>query len=332
MNIVKSLFSGVALCLLATQLLPLNSLLETAPFISSLSAQEAPEEHEADSHHEKGGESVHEHGHEESHSTVISASAARAAGVAVTQAGPGVIARTVTAYGRLAVGPEQISHVRARFTGIIREVNATLGETVEAGRQLAQVQSNESLSSYAITAPISGTVLERHANAGEVTQDQVLFTIVDFNGLWAELQIFSRSQPGVAIGQPVHMMIHNKRIDAQVDQLIPALDRPYLTARVNLANANARLMPGELVSAEIEVSRQSRALVIPRQALQTLEGQSGVFVKQGDEYRFSPVQTGAEDHRNVEIISGLEQGDSYVSENSYLIKADIQKSQAEHSH
>jgi Na+-transporting methylmalonyl-CoA/oxaloacetate decarboxylase gamma subunit len=50
MNIVKSLFSGVALCLLATQLLLLNPLLGTAPFISSLSAQEAPEEHEADSH------------------------------------------------------------------------------------------------------------------------------------------------------------------------------------------------------------------------------------------------------------------------------------------
>lgn len=326
MNIFKSLLSGVALCFLATH------FLWTSSFITLLNAQEIPAEHAEDAHHESDGENGHEHGHEESHSTSISASAAQAAGVTVALAGPGVIAQTVTAYGRLAVGPEQISHVRARFTGIIREVNATLGETVEAGRQLAQVQSNESLSSYAITAPISGTVLERHANAGEVTQDQVLFTIVDFDGLWAELQIFSRSQSGVAIGQPVHMMINDERIDAQVDQLIPALDRPYLTARVNLANANAQLMPGELVSADIEVSRQSRPLVIPRQALQTMEGQSGVFLQQGDDYRFSPVQTGVEDHRNIEIISGLEPGDSYVSENSYLIKADIQKSQAEHSH
>lgn len=285
-----------------------------------------------ESEHEHNNDVAHAESDTELHETSIPADAAQQAGILVSQAGPGVIAQTVTAYGRLAVGPEQISHVRARFSGIIREVNATLGEPVEAGRQLAEIQSNESLSSYAITAPINGVVLERHANAGEVTQDQVLFTIVDFDGLWAELQIFPRSQPGVQVGQPVSVQVNGHAVTAVVDQLLPSLDRPYLVARVSLADSPLPLMPGELVSADIQISREQKALVIPRQALQTMEAETGVFIQSGEDYRFVPLEIGDQDTVNAEVLSGLQAGDSYVSANSFLIKADIEKSQAEHSH
>ncbi|WP_339868031.1 efflux RND transporter periplasmic adaptor subunit [Pseudohongiella nitratireducens] len=316
MNIRKNRFIGVV------------ALVIVALFSIATVAQEHNDsEHE---HSESGHDT--DSAHAEAHETTISAQAARQAGIEVSQAGPGVISQTVTAYGRLAVGPEQISHVRARFTGIIREVNATLGEQVEAGRQLAEIQSNESLSSYAITAPINGVVLERHANAGEITQDQVLFTIVDFDGLWAELQIFPRTQSGVQAGQPVHVLVNDHRIPATIDQLLPSLDRPYLTARISLANNPQPLMPGELVSAEIQIGSESKALVIPRQALQSMEGEDGVFIQSGEDYRFVPVEIGEQDSIHAEIVSGLQTGDTYVSGNSFLIKADIQKSQAEHSH
>ncbi|GFZ82667.1 hypothetical protein GCM10011403_27880 [Pseudohongiella nitratireducens] len=328
MNIFKDSFAGVVALMMVVML---------ALFSAGTLAQEHNEsEHEHNESEQEFDESGHEHdsglAHTEVHETAISAEAARQAGIEVSQAGPGVISQTVTAYGRLAVGPEQISHVRARYTGTIREVNATLGERVEAGRQLAQIQSNESLSSYAITAPISGVVLERHANAGEVTQDQVLFTIVDFDGLWAELQIFPRTQPGVEPGQSVTVLVNDNRIPAAIDQLLPSLDRPYVTARVSLANSPQALMPGELVSAEIEISSESKVLVIPRKALQTMEGETGVFVQSGEDYRFVPVQIGEQDSVNAEVLSGLQTGDTYVSGNSFFIKADIQKSQAEHSH
>ena len=175
-------------------------------------------------------------------------------------------------------------------------------------------------------------VLERHANSGEITQDQVLFTIVDFDGLWAELQIFPRTQSGVQAVQPVHVLVNDHRIPATIDQLLPSLDRPYLTARISLANNPQPLMPGELVSAEIQIGSESKALVIPRQALQSMEGEDGVFIQSGEDYRFVPVEIGEQDSIHAEIVSGLQTGDTYVSGNSFLIKADIQKSQAEHSH
>jgi len=54
-----------------------------------------------------------------------------------------------------------------------------------------------------------------------------------------------------------------------------------------------------------------------------------VFVKEGEAYEFAPLVLGKSDDNFIEVVSGLEHGAEYVSENSYLIKADILKSEAE---
>ena len=66
--------------------------------------------------------------------------------------------------------------------------------------------------------------------------------------------------------------------------------------------------------------------------MQILGGRQGVFVKINDEYRFKPLVLGQSDDHFYEVVDGLESGDEYVSKNSYLIKADIEKSEAEHEH
>ena len=73
-------------------------------------------------------------------------------------------------------------------------------------------------------------------------------------------------------------------------------------------------------------------LAVEKTGLQTLDEEQGVFVKQGDEYRFTPLVTGDSDEQYIEVLSGLLTGQLYVTKNSYLIKADIEKSEAEHEH
>ena len=57
-----------------------------------------------------------------------------------------------------------------------------------------------------------------------------------------------------------------------------------------------------------------------------------VFLRFGDTYEARPVRLGRGDDQYVEILSGLKANDEYVSENSFLIKADILKSGASHDH
>ena len=97
---------------------------------------------------------------------------------------------TPTVYGNIVTDPSSLSHVRARFDGMVTKVNANLGNKVKKGETLAVVESNESLKSYPVAAPFSGTVIARHANEGELSSVLVLFSIANYADVWAQLKIF----------------------------------------------------------------------------------------------------------------------------------------------
>ena len=72
--------------------------------------------------------------------------------------------------------------------------------------------------------------------------------------------------------------------------------------------------------------------VVPSAAIQEYEGTAVVFVKEGIEYTPRSVELGRSDGMNVAIIQGLNTGELVVVSNSYLIKADLEKSEAGHDH
>ena len=75
---------------------------------------------------------------------------------------------------------------------------------------------------------------------------------------------------------------------------------------------------------------QARAnLVVPLSALQTSNGEEVVYVQKGETYQTRPVKTGRRDADTVEILAGLKPGEQVVVQQSYLIKADMEKSTAE---
>ncbi len=132
--------------------------------------------------------------------TTIAADVARDAGIGTATAGPGVIGDELLLYG--AIGPDatRIRAVHARFAGVIRSVSRNVGDAVRAGETLATVESNESLQTYSVTAPIAGTITQRHAAPGEQTDQESLFEIADFSSVWAELDVFSRDRPRLRAG------------------------------------------------------------------------------------------------------------------------------------
>ncbi|HSG65804.1 MAG TPA: efflux RND transporter periplasmic adaptor subunit, partial [Gammaproteobacteria bacterium] len=135
--------------------------------------------------------------------TRIEPELAAAFGLSTEIAGPAVIEDTIEVYGRIVTDPSRVREISARFDGAIQSVNAQLGDAVTAGQRLATVESNESLQTYTITAPIGGIVTARLANAGEQTAGRQLFTITDASVVWAELAVFPGDRARVAVGQAV---------------------------------------------------------------------------------------------------------------------------------
>ncbi len=277
----------------------------------------------------------HEHEHESEHadSTEIEESMALRSGVVVSVAAEGKIERHVQVYGTLQTPPEQFAQVRARFAGLVKTVAVNVGQNVKQGDVLAVIESNDSLQNYELRAPIAGVVQHRAVNPGEITSAEPLFTIIGNETLWANLQIFPAQRFDVAVGQSVHIQHNGHNHEGAIAHLVPGSgESPYVIARVPLQNTHNDMVPGDMLSAQIDAQLMVADVVVTSEAVQTLEGEDVVFVQQGEHYIARPVAVGASDGVHTQILQGLEQGERYVARNSYLIKADIKKSGAAHSH
>jgi cobalt-zinc-cadmium efflux system membrane fusion protein len=267
--------------------------------------------------------------------TTIARDVARDAGIGTAVAGPGTISDELVLYGTIAPDATRVRAVHARFPGVIRSVTRYVGDAVRAGEALATIESNESLQTYTVAAPIGGTVTARHAAPGEQTDAEALFEIADFSSVWAELDVFSRDRARLRTGLPVTVTTDDgATASGTIDYLAPIGDRASqsVTARVPLDNADGRWTPGQFVEARVTVSTTPVALAVPVSALQRFRDFDVVFAQVGDTYEVRMLTLGRRDARFVEVLDGLAPGTVYVTDGSYLIKADIEKAGASHDH
>jgi cobalt-zinc-cadmium efflux system membrane fusion protein len=147
--------------------------------------------------------------------------------------------------------------------------------------------------------------------------------------------VFSRDRPRLSPGLPVSISTDNGLLaSGTVDYLAPVGNRASqsVTARGVLDNADGRWTPGQVVDGRVTIATTPVALAVPLSALQRFRDFDVVFAQVGETYEVRMLTLGRRDEENVEVLGGLEPGTTFVTENSYLIKADIEKSGASHDH
>lgn len=250
--------------------------------------------------------------------------------IAVTN---GVIRDEEVIYGKIVVDPALLAHVNARFDGVITEIKVNIGDEVEKGETLLIIESNESLNQYPIKAPMSGRIVARQANIGKLTNGENLLTVANFDIVWAQLSVFPSQLSKIKANQQV--LIQSTEFDqsAQISYLTPSLnDKPYSLALVKLDNKTRNWPLGTAIKGAVTINQYSAPVVVPKEAIQEFEGNDVVFIKEGNEYHPRVVKTSASDAINIAIIDGLNVGENVVIKNSYLLVADLKKSEAGHDH
>lgn len=190
---------------------------------------------------------------------------------------------------------------------------------------------------YPLAAPIDGVVLQRHLTRGEaVAADAEAFEIADLDTVWVDLDIFQRDLAQVREGQSVLITAGDMRVEGDIAWVRPivAEDTRAALARVVLANPGHRWKPGMFVQGQVVLQRVKAPLVVARTALQTVEGETVVFVQTAAGFVPQAVTTGVEGSDKVAIESGLEPGQRYVAEGAFTLKAELAKGsfEAGHSH
>jgi cobalt-zinc-cadmium efflux system membrane fusion protein len=187
---------------------------------------------------------------------------------------------------------------------------------------------------YTVRAPISGQVIDREATLGELVRPETekLMVLADLSTVWVLADVPEAKLGEIALGSQARVTLPalaNRDFMGAVSYISPELDLFTRTARVRIEvkNPEGRLLPG--MFARVEVS------TVPEDALQTVDGQPAVFVPVAGEssaFRKQPVTAGPPVSGMVPIHSGLEEGAPYVVSGTFILKAELGKTGAEHEH
>jgi cobalt-zinc-cadmium efflux system membrane fusion protein len=151
-----------------------------------------------------------------------------------------------------------------------------------------------------------------------------------------DLHIFGADATHIRAGAPVEVTRLSDGVVAttRLERVLPgtATASQSTVARATIANTDGLWRPGSAVKARITVDREAVSLAVPLAALQKFRDWDVVFIRIGDTYEVRPLELGKTDATHVQVLSGLNAGDQVVVEQSYLVKADIEKSGASHDH
>ena len=288
-----------------------------------------PENEAVNTEEDNETEAAHKN-EEHSEEIILTEETMKEFGIEVKEAGPGVIKNHIDLTGEIIAEPSKISHIVPRFSGIVQNVNKTVGEKVSKGEVLAVIESNESLTTYEVQSLIDGTIIEMHMTQGELIGTEAhAFTIANLDKVWARLSVYQKDINKIKMGQNVKVSFGS--IDTEetgkISYLSPIVDEKTRTAsaRVILNNRSGKWRPGMFVTAKIYVSETKAPVVIEKNALQTIDEEQVVFVKEGDGFVPRRVKVGKENDDNVEILSGLEAGQQYVAKGAFTLKAELLK-------
>jgi len=188
-----------------------------------------------------------------------------------------------------------------------------------------------------VRAPIAGTIIERHAVAGEMAEaGKNLMLLADLATVWVWADIQSRDLAPLLQAEkrgPVAVAIMvsafpGRQFPGVLDYVGATMNEQTRTVKVRatVANPGQELRPGMFCDVCIAIGngQAEEVLAVPRAALMTDEGKSFVFVHWKDDFFVRrDVRRGRDFLDVVEIIEGLQAGETVVTDGAFLLKSDV---------
>jgi len=225
-----------------------------------------------------------------------------------------------------------------------RQKLAAIGASTDAGTHTS-TPAGAALNRHEIRAPFDGVVIEKHIALGEaLKEDAAIFTLSDLSTVWTQIAVPARQLEHVRVGGQVTVSADAfgasaKGTVAHVGALLGAQTRTA-TAHVVLANPQGIWRPGLFVTVDLAGQAITAPVAVARAALHQREGRDVVFLRTPDGFVAQPVKignrtgnsTGDNSRDMVEIVQGLRAGDEYAADNSFIVRSELGKDSAGHTH
>ena len=192
-------------------------------------------------------------------------------------------------------------------------------------------EPDELFTHYEIVAPIGGTVIEKKVAFGEVLKDDAdVFIVADLSTVWINLQVFKKDLPLIRERQRVSLAEQSYLPETHgvIDYVGPLVGAETQTATVRVVqpNPSGELRPGLFVNAHVTVKHTNTDVLVHKDHIQYLADAPCVFLKVAGGFKLRGVTLGASDGEYVAITDGLVTGEMYATKNSFLLKAELDRS------
>ncbi len=235
----------------------------------------------------------------------------------------------------------EMREAESTFVTAQAERNAADGRLHALGlsdAEIAALRGNEHYSSrLSAISPLEGTVVDISGTVGQAVEATTpLFTVGDLTELWVLLDVAEDRVAAVRNGQGVDITLTalpGRRFHGVVAYIGDIVNERTRTVHVRVAvsNQDGALKPGMFAQAEIATATGAEEptasrLVVPREAVQQVDGRQVVFVPEGPgAYRAVEVRTGATSAREVELVSGIAPGTSVITQGAFILKSELSR-------
>lgn len=250
------------------------------------------------------------------------------------------LARAERLYAAKAISLQELQRAQTNRVAAVEaldigrtEVRRSEEELEHLGITNGEDPSGEAGEQIPVRTPFGGVVIERLVTNGTaLTPGTPLFVVSDLSSLWVLAELDEAHVAAAQLGQPVTVRVPAYPNDAfagkvtYIDEMVNPRTR-RVTIRCEVPNRDGRLKPEMYATVEIGERDPKTVTVLPSSAVQTINGQASVFVKEGaDRFAQKPVVLGPERDGLVEVHEGVRPGDTVVTTGAFVLKSELLKS------
>ena len=178
-------------------------------------------------------------------------------------------------------------------------------------------------------APIAGKITVNNAVLGAlIDQETEILTIMDPTILCIDAEIYEKDIAKIRDKQDVEVSVPaypGDQFNAEVCFIGDVLneDTRTITVRSEVNNPNYKLKPGMFADIRILLNHQTRALVLPKEAILDDGDNTIVFIAKAGKYYPQVVEVGTREDSLVEILRGVQEGDEAVTKGNFQLKSKL---------
>jgi membrane fusion protein (multidrug efflux system) len=226
--------------------------------------------------------------------------------------------RSKNLFERQLLAKQALDDAESRYMAAVAQTDLSRAQLLQNEARLQELRIN--LQHTSVTSPVDGFVGKRNVDPGAmVNTNTAIASVVDISKLRLVVNVVERDLRLVTPGDLADVEVDaypGEKFKGKIARVSPVLDPATRTAamEVEIPNSDYKLKPGMYARINLTVEERKNALVVPKTAVVDFENKRGVW-KPNQEKRatFAPVTLGIEGPEQVEILTGLQEGDRFVN-------------------